>query len=377
MGERTAIGMTRELSIGLALAGVVGFFALSSPEFLSARNLSMLVIELSVTATLALGMFLIILPGQIDLSVGSGVGLIGGIASVLVFRHHWPAPAALGLAFLAAVALWTAMGALVVKQRMPSFIVTLGGLLVFKGLFWLVIESSTIPVAQGGAQNLYSRLTTWYLPPWLGLAAAAMGSAAWAWTRWASERRRREHGFGAVDGELTILKCFLVAQAAFLFVLVMNRFRGVPLPAVILAGVTLSVAVLTQRTPFGRYLYAIGGNAEAAVVSGIPVDRVVIRSFAAMGAIVAVTGFMQTAYGGASTTTVGELMELDAVAACVIGGTSLRGGRGGALGVLLGALMMATLLNGMTLMAVSPEFKLIARGLVLAVSVWLDSSRSA
>jgi len=107
------------------------------------------------------------------------------------------------------------------------------------------------------------------------------------------------------------------------------------------------------------------------------VDAVVIGAFGVMGAVVAVTGFMQTAYAGASTTTVGELMELDAIAACVIGGTSLTGGRGTALGVLFGALIMATLLNGMTLLAVSPEFKLIARGLVLALAVWLDTRRSA
>ncbi|MBI4425099.1 MAG: ATPase [Elusimicrobia bacterium] len=366
----------RELSIALALAAVAAFFASQSPEFLGARNLSMLVIELSITATLALGMFLILLAGHIDLSVGSGVGLIGGVASVLVFQHHWPAPLALALGFGLAVAVWLAMGSVVVLHRMPSFIVTLGGLLVFKGLFWLVISSATVPVAQGGAQNLYSRLTTYYLPPWAGLAAAALGAGAWAWTRFAARRRRRAHGLEVEDAELAFLKVFVVAQAALLFAIVMNRFRGVPLPAAILGAVTLGVVVLTQRTPFGRYLYAIGGNPEAAVVSGIPVDRVVIGTFGLMGALVAVTGFMQTAYGGASTTTVGELMELDAVAACVIGGTSLRGGRGTALGVLLGALMMSMLLNGMTLLAVTPEIKLIARGAVLTLSVWLDASRS-
>ncbi|MBI5202839.1 MAG: ATPase [Elusimicrobia bacterium] len=337
----------------------------------------MLAIELSVTAVLALGMFLIILTGQIDLSAGSGVGLIGGIASVLVFHQHWPAPAALAAAFAAAVLIWLVMGALVVRERMPSFIVTLGGLLIFKGVFWLVIRSATVPVAPGGTQNVYSRLTTYYLPPWLGLAAAAAGAIAWAWARFSAESRRREHGFEAESRELTFLKVFLVSQAAFLFVLIMNRFRGVPLPAVTLAAVTFGVSMLTKRTPFGRYLYAIGGNTEAAVVSGIPVERVVIAAYGLMGAIVAITGFMQTAYGGASTTTVGELMELDAVAACVIGGTSLRGGRGTAAGVLMGALIMAVLLNGMTLLAVSPEFKLIARGVVLTLSVWLDSSRSA
>jgi D-xylose transport system permease protein len=130
--------------------------------------------------------------------------------------------------------------------------------------------------------------------------------------------------------------------------------------------------VLTQHTPFGRYLYAVGGNEEAALISGVPIQRTVIGAFALMGLIVALGGFMQTAYSGASTSTVGSLMELDAVAACVIGGASLRGGRGTVPGVIFGALIMATLLNGLTLMAVSPEVKYIARGVVLALAVWVD-----
>ena len=362
----------RELSMGLALAAVFAFFALRAPQFLSARNLSMLMIELSITATLALGIFLIILTGHIDLSIGSGVGLIGGVASVLVFHRHWPAAAALLLAAVLAVALWLAMGTLVVKQRMPSFIITLGGLLVFKGLFWLVIHNATVPVSAGGQRNLYALLTTFYLPPAAGYALAAAVAGLLAWRKAAADRRRRSLGLAADDAELSFLKMFLGAQAGLLFVATMNQFRGIPLPAVILGLVAAGAAVLTTRTRYGRYLYAIGGNSEAALVSGIPVDAVIIGAFGLMGAVVAVTGFMQTAYAGASTTTVGELMELDAIAACVIGGTSLSGGRGTALGVLFGALMMATLLNGMTLMAVSPEIKLIARGLVLALAVWLD-----
>ena len=145
----------------------------------------------------------------------------------------------------------------------------------------------------------------------------------------------------------------------------------------VLGAATAVVVTLAERTPFGRHLYAIGGNEEAAALSGVPVDARVIAAFGLMGAIVAVTGFMQTAYAGASTTTVGELMELDAVAACVIGGTSLKGGRGSALRVLVGSLIMAVLLNGMTLMAVSPEVKLVARGLVLTLAVWLDTKLGA
>jgi D-xylose transport system permease protein len=189
----------------------------------------------------------------------------------------------------------------------------------------------------------------------------------------ASARRRRQaHGFAVDDDELVFLKLLVVAQGIALFVLITNQYRGVPLPALVLGAAALLVYVLTQHTPFGRYLYAIGGNEEAAVVSGVPTARVLISAFAMMGAIVALSGFLQTAYTGSSTTTVGRLMELDAIAACVIGGTSLKGGRGTVLGVLFGALIMASLLNGMTLMALEPEKKLIARGLVLALAVWLD-----
>jgi D-xylose transport system permease protein len=179
-------------------------------------------------------------------------------------------------------------------------------------------------------------------------------------------------GFETDDTELTFLKLLVTAQGLLLFVLTVNQVRGIPLPVVILGVVALVIHLITRHTPFGRHLYAIGGNEEAAFVSGVPVQRVVIGAFTLLGGIVAITGLMQTAYSGASTTTVGDLMELDAIAACVIGGTSLRGGRGTVLGVIFGALIMASLLNGMTLLAVSPELKFIARGTVLTLAVWMD-----
>ena len=362
----------RDFSLVLALLTICGFFAVVSPQFLGARNLSLLMTELSITATLALGMLLVILPGHIDLSVGSGVGLLGGIASVLVFEHRWPAPLAMASSLLIGLVIWFCMGNLVVRQRIPAFIITLGGLLVFKGFFWLVIHNSTIPIVQGGQSNLYSVLTTYYLPPLLGYILLALVLAFLVLAQVQSRRARQEYGFPLESAEVTFLKLFLTAQLLFLFVLVTNQFRGIPLPAVILGVIAFVIYVLTTHTPFGRYLYAIGGNEEAAVISGIPVEKVVVGAFTIMGAIVAITGFMQTSYSGASTTTVGDLMELDAIAACVIGGVSLKGGRGTVMGVLFGALIMACLLNGMTLLAVSPEYKFIARGLVLSLAVWMD-----
>ena len=364
--------LTRELSMGVALLGIWAFFAWREPVFLSERNLSLLSIELAIGAILALGMFLVLLPGQIDLSAGSGVGLAGAVAAVLVHFHGVPAPLALLLATAGAVLVWSGMGVLVAVERVPAFIITLGGLLAFRGLHWLVIDNQTVPIVEGGGSNLYSLLTTGYLPAAAGWALAAVVAAALVVSSLRRRARRLRHGFPADDGELAFLKLFVAVQGLALVTLVANGFRGIPVALVILGAVAVLVHQLTAHTPFGRYLYATGGNEEAAAVSGVPVRGTVIGAYALMGAIVALTGFMQTAYSGASTTTVGSLMELDAVAACVIGGTSLRGGRGTVLGVLFGALIMASLINGMTLMAVSPEAKYIARGLVLGLAVWVD-----
>lgn len=361
----------RDVTMPLALLAVFVYFGLMSHSFLSPRNLSMLATEVSITAVLALGMFLVILPGHIDLSAGSGVGLIGGIAAVMIVWHGWPAPLALIAATLAALLIWFVMGSMIVKERVPAFIITLSGLLIFRGLHWLVIQNNTVQVVSGGGTNIFSLLTTYYVPPTPGLIATGIIIAVTAVAAWKGHRQSAAIG-AAGDGEMTFMRVFVAGQLLLLFVLVCNQYRGVPLPAVILGVTATAVYVLTRHMPFGRYLYAIGGNEEAALVSGVPVDRVTICAFLIMGLIVAITGFLQTAYQGSSSTTVGSLMELDAVAACVIGGTSLKGGRGTVAGVLMGALIMAALLNGMALLAVSPEYKYIARGAVLGLAVWAD-----
>ena len=235
-----------------------------------------------------------------------------------------------------------------------------------------MINTHTVPVAPGGRPNLFSLLTTYYLPPLASYGLIALVLLALVLVTLRGRKRRAALGFEVDEAELAFLKLFLTAQALLLFVLSVNQFRGLPLPVLILGVVALVIQVITRHTPFGRHLYAIGGNEEAAFVSGVPVQRVVIGAYVLLGGIVAITGLLQTAYSGASTTTVGDSMELDAIAACVIGGTSLRGGRGSVLGVIFGALIMASLLNGMTLLAVSPELKFIARGAVLTLAVWMD-----
>jgi D-xylose transport system permease protein len=362
----------RGFSLILALLAVVGFLTLRAPDFLGARNVSLMMTELSITGTLAMGMLLIILTGHIDLSVGSGVALLGGIGSVGVMQWHMPAPVAMLGSLAVGAVIWWCMGWMIVKQRVPAFIITLAGLLVFRGCFWDLIDNSTVPVAPGGGANFYSMLTTTYLPAWAGFGLAVLIILILGCAVLKSRAELKAYGFSVEAGEMSFLRWMVAAQGVVLFVLVTQQFRGVPLPAVILACVTAGVYLITQHTVLGRHLYAVGGNVEAAAVSGVPVDRVVITAFVIMGGIVGITGLMQTAYTGSSTTTIGELMELDAIAACVIGGVSLRGGRGTVSGVLFGALLMACLLNGMTLLSVEPADKLKVRGLVLLLAVWLD-----
>ncbi|MDB6132523.1 MAG: ATPase, partial [Verrucomicrobiales bacterium] len=250
--------LLKKLAIPCALLLVWVFFifkldgdALTGKEnarllFTGARNLSQLLIEYSIIATLSLGMFMVILSSHIDLSVGSGVGLTGGIAAVLVSQKGWPAPAALGTALLCALALWFIIGTLVVRQKMPSFIITLGGLLIFKGLFWLVIDNATIPVSQGGRDNLYSLLTTWYLPKSTGLALGLAVSAAIAFLQWRGRSERLRFQLPAGSAGALTGRTAAGVLAVMTVVLVCNEFRGVPLSLLIMAAAAAAVWFLTE-----------------------------------------------------------------------------------------------------------------------------------
>jgi D-xylose transport system permease protein len=362
----------RDSSMILSLLGVWLFFYLCDAQFVSSRNLSNLAIEFSIIATLSLGMLLVILPGQIDLSVGSGVGLTGGIASVLIFNSGWPAAAAMLVTLAIALILWFCIGKLITSQQLPAFIITLGGLLIFKGLFWKIIDNQTVPVTVGDQENLLSLIITYDFSTTMSFLIFTLVALSLFFGMIRSRNLKRELNFENAPFENDFLKVFVIIQVLLLMTIVMTKFQGLPLVFILFGAVALAIYILTQHTTFGRYLYAIGGNKEAAELSGIQVNKVITKAFMILGALVAITGFMQTSYQGYSTTTIGNLMELDAIAACVIGGVSLAGGRGTVGGVLLGALLMTSLINGMNLLSVAPEAKFIARGTVLVLAVWMD-----
>ena len=339
--------------VGALVAIWAVFLVLTGGTFATPRNLALLARQMSVTSLVAIGMVLVIVTGEIDLSVGALSGLLGGLAAIAAVNAGWP----LGLAFPAAIVLGAALGAaqgsLVAWLRVPSFIVTLGGMLIFQGALLGITRG--ISVSPSPAFLFVGQA---YLPKPAGWGLAAAISAVLA-ARAVARREFRAKGIA-------------LAAASVLFAAVMNGYDGIPLPVLLVLLLAAALSVVAEHTPFGRRLYAIGGNREAALYSGVRIERHVAGVFMLMGALCGVAGIVLTARVGSATSDAGRLMELDAIAAAVIGGTSLLGGRGTVWGALLGALLMASLDNGMSLLNTEPYWQPILKGGILVAAVAAD-----
>jgi D-xylose transport system permease protein len=346
----------------------LGFHFATEGAFLSARNLSNLMRQMSVTGLVAIGMVLVIVAGQIDLSVGSGVALVGGAAAILYVHHNF-SPA---LTILAALGLGAAMGliqgTLVAYLRIPAFIVTLGGMMAFRGALWSVTQSISIHLPEG----FFRTFGVAYLPKPLGWALAGLAVAITISAFFLRRQSRLRYGLPAHGALFTAAQTALVSALILLFMAVMNSYQGVPLPVLILLVLTLLMSFVASGLSFGRGVYAIGGNPDAAYLSGIAVKRHLLGVFVILGLLVGVAGLTLTSWVGSATPEAGQLLELDAIAACVIGGASLMGGRGQVPGAILGALIMASLDNGMSLMNLDPFWQLVVKGCVLVAAVYID-----
>jgi D-xylose transport system permease protein len=333
--------------------------------FLSGGNLSNLFQQMAVTGVLAVGMLMIIVAGQIDLSVGSVVGLVGGIAAM---TQGWGIVPSLGSAILFGLLIGAVQGTLVAYANIPAFIVTLGGLLAWRGVILGLTKGATIPVEL----PVFKSIGRDFIAPVIGWALAAIAIAAIAWFTVRRNQARRRHGLSVPSPVATIARIIVPAIVVIAFIYKMNSQAGVPNPVIILLAVALIGAFLTQNTTFGRYLYAIGGNPDAARLSGISLRRYILAAFCLMGALAGVASLIHTARLSSASPDAGSLMELDAIAACVIGGTSLMGGRGTVFGACLGALIMASLDNGMSLLNVQNYTQYIVKGAVLVTAVGFD-----
>lgn len=336
--------------------------------FLESRNFSNLIRQTAVTSVLAVGMLMVIVAGQIDLSVGSVVGLAGGIAAIAQAWLGWGLVPSLAAALAVGLIIGAAQGALVAYANIPAFIVTLGGLLAWRGAIKGISVGNTIPVGLGSFKSIGQD----YVAAPIGIVVAVVAVAAIAWFVMRQNRGRAASGLAARSVADTVIRIIVPAALITLFVVMLNSYRGVPIPVLILVAVALSGAFLTRNTTFGRYLYAIGGNPDAARLSGINLRRHVLAVFSLMGVLSGIAAVIYTARVGSASPDAGVLLELDAIAACVLGGASLMGGRGTILGACLGALFMASLDNGMSLLNYKDYTQDIVKGAILVVAVGLD-----
>jgi D-xylose transport system permease protein len=314
-------------------------------------------------------MLMVIVTGNIDLSVGSLVGFVGGVAAIAQgTQNGWGLVPTLAAAIIVGFAVAQAQGALIAYANIPAFIVTLGGMLAWSGVLLGMTKGETIPITLPGVKAIAQQFVT--RPAGWALAAVAVAAIVLMNVR--RHRARARYGLGKTSTLNLVLRIALPALVVVLFIRHMNASEGIPIPVVILIVIALAGAFLTQNTTFGRYLYAIGGNPDAARLSGIDVRKHIWAVFCIMGGLVGVAAIINTARVGSASPDAGKNLELDAIAACVIGGTSLMGGRGTVFGACLGALFMASLDNGMQLLNVGSYSQLILKGAILVTAVGLD-----
>jgi D-xylose transport system permease protein len=356
----------RAYSMVLALVAIWIFFEWrTGGVFMRPVNLANLLKQMSVTGVLAVGMLFVIVARQIDLSVGSLVGLAGGIATM---AQGWGLLPSFAAAVVVGTIAGALAGALTAYLNIPSFIVTLGGLLTWRGVILYLSKGETIPVRLPVFRSLGIALMT----PASGWALAAIAIAAVIWMTFRRNAARRRHGLPAPGPAATAARIVIPSILIAVFVYVMNAQGGIPLPVIVMLVIAIIGSVITQNTTFGRYLYAIGSNPDAARLSGINARTHILAAFALLGALVGIASLLHTGRVGSASPDAGTLMELDAIAACVIGGTSLMGGRGKVSGALLGALVMASLDNGMSLLSVENATQYIIKGAVLVAAVGFD-----
>jgi D-xylose transport system permease protein len=404
----------KSLEIDLRLLGMIGallaiwlvFHAFTGGLYLTPRNLFNLSVQTASVGVMATGMVFIIVTRNIDLSVGSLLGLLGMIMGVVQTR--WM-PELVGLGhpsiWIVAILVGIAAGAiiggfqgwLVGYLTIPSFIVTLGGLLVWRGAAWWVTTGQTVapldPTFQllgGGAEGTLGARWSWVL--------AAVATAAALVLQYRSRRNKAAHGFPVKPLWAETVMSGVIAAVIFGFAAVMVAYpvperaaqrilerqglpipdgpidmaQGIAIPVVILLAVALVMTIVARRTRFGRYIFATGGNPEAAELSGIDTKLLTVKMFALMGALTAIAAVIASARLNAVGNDLGTLDELRTIAAAVIGGTALAGGMGTIYGAVLGALIMQSLQSGMAMVGVNAPLQSIVVGLVLVFAVWVD-----
>lgn len=348
-------------------------FQILNPTFLSSTNLVNLSFDMVPVGVLALGIVCVLLVGQIDLSVGSVSGVSAAITAVVMVKNEQP----MWLAVLAAVAggclIGWLYGQVLNRVGVPSFVVTLGGLLAFLGVqLWLLRDQNAINLPYDSTLVKFAQL--WFVPVWLAYSLAVAAAAGFLATGWARARTRRNAGLSSSSLQWLVMQSLLLLAGLLLVVFYLNRTRGVAWMFVFFVALVLVMNYVLSRTKFGRSIYAVGGNAEASRRAGINVRRVYTSAFVMCSALAAVGGILAASRLAAANQSTGTGdVNLNAIAAAVIGGTSLFGGRGSAIAALLGVLVIQSISSGLTLLNLDSSYRFIITGVVLLIAVGLDS----
>ena len=359
------------MALLIAIAIIWAFFSWKTEGgFVTPRNLSNLLRQMSVTGILACGMVLVIIAGEIDLSVGSLLGLLGGVAAILNVTHNLPLPLNLFLVLLLGLLLGLFNGYLTAYMRIPSFIVGLGGMLAFRGVLLGITGGLTI--APVSSDLVY--LGQGYLPASFGVALVIVLFVLALGLTWRQRVNRARHALPVPPLWRDAIKVALIGAVLLAFVRTLNSYDGIPVPVLLLLALLGLFSYITTQTVFGRRIYSVGSNMEATRLSGVNVQSVKLWVFGIMGVMCALAGLVNTARLAAGSPSSGSMGELDAIAACFIGGTSMRGGSGTIYGALIGALVMASLDNGMSMLDVGTYWQMIVKGSILMLAVWVDVS---
>jgi D-xylose transport system permease protein len=369
--SRLRHGNAGALSILAALLLIAVLFQALNPNFLTPRNLSNLVLQIGVVGTLGTGVVLALLLGEIDLSLGAVAGVAAAVLGVLAGRFGWLGFPAILVALLAGAAMGCLQGAIVALIGVPSFIATMAGLLAWQGLQLILLGSTGEILIR---DPLVRSLASGYLTPLQGVGAALLVFALVSGTTWRRQVLRRRAGLDSSPLQRTLFELAIWAVGLAVAVIACNSYFGVPYILLILSAVVAVLMWFTERTVMGRHIYAIGGNAEAARRSGIPIAQVRIGVFALIGVLAGLGGVLSASRQFAvSIGTGGGTLLLDAIAAAVIGGTSLFGGRGRIYHALIGALVIGSVANGLDLLGEPSSIKNIATGIILVIAVGIDA----
>ncbi|MEQ1955881.1 sugar ABC transporter permease [Mesorhizobium yinganensis] len=359
----------RDSTLLLVLAAIwIFFYFATNGTFLTQRNLILLALQTAIVGLAAISAVMLIVTRNFDLSVGSAVALVGVVVAVLTVKMQVNAFVAVLVCLVVGVLMGVWQGWWVTRMKVSSFIVTLAGMLYFRGISMIVTNGATVAPLPASLKQV----ATGFLPPIWSILLISLAFCLFAAFRAFELKRGAELGtVGNFKAALT--RALLPSLAAAVAAIWLASSKGVPYLIVLVAICAIAADILMRRTRFGVQLYAIGGNPEAARLSGIDVDRVIFINFVIAGLAYGITGVALTArVSGAIAGSAGLFLELDAIAAAIIGGTSLSGGRGRVFGALLGALLMGSLNNGMSLMNVPTFYQDTARGAVLLLAVAID-----